>query len=169
MDELNRLDYVRIGENRYREQKGFFYEDFVVGVVIEHRPGRTVTEVDNAWQSLLSMNQHPLHIDAEFARSTEFGRPLVSSLVTFSIVNGMTVHTISQQGVANLGWDAVRLLAPVFAGDTLYAESEILTKRPSKSRPAQGIVSVKTTGRNQNHEPVIEFERTIMVHRGQKS
>ncbi len=157
--------YERIGENRIREDVGFYYDDFAVGLVIEHRPGRTVTATDNVWQSLIAMNQHPLHIDAEYANQTEFGQLLVSSLVTFTIVNGMTVRSVSQRGIANLGWDAVRLTAPVFVGDTLYAESEVLRKRPSASRPTQGIVTVKTVGFNQAGVSVIEFERTILVPR----
>ncbi|HWL84702.1 MAG TPA: MaoC family dehydratase [Polyangiaceae bacterium] len=160
---MERFGYRRVGENRYREDKGFCYEDFVLGMVIEHRPGRTVTVTDNIWQSLISMNQHPLHIDAEYCKETEFEKLLVSSLVTFNLVNGMTVHTVSQKGIANLGWDAVRLTAPVFVGDTLYAESEVLTKRESKSRPEQGIVTVRTIGTNQNQQRVIQFERTVLV------
>ncbi|AOI71769.1 MaoC family dehydratase [Burkholderia ubonensis] len=155
--------YTRIAANRYREDKGFHYDDFVVGETIEHRPGRTITATDNVWQSLIAMNQHPLHIESEFANRTEFGELLVSSLVTFNIVNGMTVHTISQKGIANLGWDEVRLLAPVFVGDTLYAETEILDKRLSRSRAGQGIVTVRTTGTRQDGAAVITFKRTILI------
>jgi itaconyl-CoA hydratase len=165
---MDRYGYAKVGANRYREEKGFYYEDFVLGVVIEHRPGRTVTEVDNIWQNLLSMNQHPLHIDAKYASQTEFGKLLVSSLITFNIVNGMTVHTISQKAIANLGWEKVRLNAPVFVGDTLYAETKIVSKRESKTRSADGIVEVDTLGFNQHGTQVIEFRRQILIpKRGQ--
>jgi itaconyl-CoA hydratase len=155
--------YVQVRPGRYRENSGLLYEHFVVGDVIEHRPGRTISTTDNIWGSLLCLNQHPLHIDAVYAGETEFGQLLVSSLVTFGIVNGMTVRTISQRGIANLGWDNVRLRAPVFVGDTLYAETEIVAKRPSESRPGQGIVTVHTTGRNQHGVQVIDFIRTVLV------
>ena len=155
--------YTALSATRIREDKGFYFDDFEADMVIEHMPGRTVIEADNSWQSLVAMNQHPLHIDAEYARGTEFGRLLVSSLVTFAIVNGMTVHTVSQKAIANLGWDKVRLSAPVFIGDTLYAESEVLTKRLSATRPGQGIVTVLTVGLNQRREQVIRFKRTILL------
>ena len=160
---MERFGYIKTGENRYREDKGFYYEDFVLGTVIEHRPGRTITTADNVWQSLISMNQHPLHIESEYANQTEFKEMLVSSLVTFNIVNGMTVSSISQKAVANLGWDTVRMTSPVFVGDTLYAETDILSKRESRSRPQQGLVTVQTIGKNQRDQQVIAFERTILV------
>jgi itaconyl-CoA hydratase len=155
--------YVEVQPGRYREDSGLLYEDFVVGDVIEHRPGRTISTTDNIWSSLLCLNQHPLHIDAVYAGQTEFGQLLVSSLVTFGIVNGMTVRTISQKGVANLGWDKVRLSAPVYVGDTLYAETTIVSKRPSSSRSGEGIVVVHTVGRNQHGGQVIDFMRTVLV------
>ncbi|MDD3266389.1 MAG: MaoC family dehydratase [Burkholderiales bacterium] len=161
MDNLNK--YIKVSENRYREKHGLFLEDFQVGTTIEHRPGRTITLTDNIWQSLISMNQHPIHIDKEFARNTEFKEILVSSLVTFNIVNGMTVNSMSNNVIANLGWDNVRLLNPVFVGDTLYAESEVLSVRESKSRPNQGIVIIKTTGFKQDKTIVIQFNRTFLV------
>jgi itaconyl-CoA hydratase len=162
---MENRNYLKISENRYREDRGLYYEDFVLGNIIEHRPGRTITSTDNIWQSLISMNQHPLHIEKEYAKHTEFKEMIVSSLVTFNIVNGMTVNTISQKAVANLGWDQVRLLAPVFVGNTLYAETEILEKRLSKSRPDQGIVRVRTSGFNQKNQKVIEFQRSFLVCR----
>jgi itaconyl-CoA hydratase len=155
--------YLQVAPGRYREDEGLRYEDYVVGTVFEHRPGRTITTTDNIWSSLLCLNTHPLHIDAVYASKTQFGRLLVSSLVTFGVVNGMTVKTISQQAIANLGWDKVRLTTPVFVGDTLYAETEIVSKRPSGSRPGQGIVAVHTVGRNQDGAQVIEFERTVLA------
>ena len=126
-----------IEPGRYRESYGRYYEDFNVGDIYEHRPGRTITETDNTWFTLLTMNTHPLHFDAHYAKKTEFGRPLVNSALTLSIVAGMSVSDLSQKAIANLGWENIKLPAPVFAGDTLYAESEVLAKRESKSRKVE--------------------------------
>lgn len=153
----------KIADNHYREAHGFFYEDLVVGLTIEHRPGRTITMTDNIWQSLISLNQSPLHIDAEYAKQTEFKKILVSSLVTFNVINGMTVNTISYNAIANLGWNNVVLKHPVFIGDTLYSESTVIAKRESKSRDHQGIVTIKTLGKNQHDQVVITLERTILI------
>ena len=109
------------------------------------------------------MNQHPLHFDTEYASKSEFGKPLVNSCLTLSIVAGMSVSDISQKTIANLGWDKIKLTAPVYVGDTLYAESVVLSKRDSKSRPNQGIVSVRTTGFNQDGKEVISYERTMLI------
>jgi itaconyl-CoA hydratase len=117
---------VRVGESRFRERYGRYYEDFEVGATYEHRPGRTLSEADNTWFTLLTMNTHPIHFDAEYARHTEFGRPLVASTLTLSILVGMSVADVSGKAIANLGWDKVRLPKPVFAGDTLYGESTVL-------------------------------------------
>ncbi len=155
--------HKQVGDKRYREVSGLYFDDFEVGDVFEHRPGRTVTNTDNIWGSLLAMNPHPLHIDAAYCEHTEFGELLVSSLVTFSIVNAMTVTSTSFKAIANLGWDKVRLTGPVFAGDTLYAESEVLSKRESKSRPGQGIVTVRTRGLKQDGSEIMHFERTFLV------
>ena len=152
-----------VGKNRYRESYGRYLEDFTIGDVYEHRPGRTITESDNTWFTLLTMNQHPLHFDAKYASKSEFGKPLVNSCLTLSIVAGMSVSDISQKTIANLGWDKIRLTSPVFVGDTLYAESIVLSKRESKSRPNQGIVSVRTTGCNQDGTEVISYERTMLI------
>ena len=152
-----------VGNNRYRESYGRYLEDFKIGDVYEHRPGRTITESDNTWFTLLTMNQHPLHFDVEYASKSEFGKPLVNSCLTLSIVAGMSVSDISQKTIANLGWDKIKLTSPVFVGDTLYAESIILSKRESKSRPNQGIVSVRTTGCNQDGTEVISYERTMLI------
>jgi itaconyl-CoA hydratase len=146
-----------------RGWEGRFLEDFVVGDVYEHSHGRTVSEADNTWFSLLTNNPHDLHSNADYASRTEFGRPLVVSTLTLAIVTGLSVPDVSQNAVANLGWDEVRLVAPVFAGDTLYARSEVLEVRPSRSRPDQGIVRVRTTGRNQRGETVITYERAVLV------
>lgn len=163
MSDATPASYVELEPGRFREDAGLYYEDYIVGQVFEHRPGRTITTTDNIWSSLLSLNLHPLHIDDVYASGTQFKRLLVSSLVTFGIVNGMTVKTISQKAVANLGWDKVRLTAPVFVGDTLYAETTIVAKRPSGSRPGEGIVTVHTTGLNQDGVKVIEFDRTLLA------
>jgi acyl dehydratase len=142
---------------------GRYFEDFRVGATYRHRPGRTISEADNTWFTLLTMNQHPIHIDAEYAKHTEFKKPLVVSTLTVSIVVGMSVADVSQKAIANLGWKEIKLPKPVFAGDTLYAESTVLAKRPSKSRRDQGIVTVRTIGRNQSGQVVCEFERTMLV------
>jgi acyl dehydratase len=152
-----------VGPNRYRESYGRYLEDFNVGDVYEHRPGRTLTETDNTWFTLLTMNQHPLHFDAEYAKHSEFGKPLMNSCLTLSVVAGMSVSDVSQKTIANLGWDNVKMPAPVFNGDTLYAESEVLAIRESKSRPTQGIVTIKTIGKNQDGVEVISFERAMLI------
>ena len=152
-----------VGKQRYRESFGRYYEDFEIGDIYEHRPGRTITEADNTWFTLLTMNKHPLHFDAEYAKKSEFGKPLVNSALTLAIVAGMSVSDLSQKVIANLGWDKIRLTAPVFAGDTIYAESEILAKRESKSRPTQGIVTASTTGKKADGTVFMTYERTILV------
>jgi len=152
-----------VGDKRYRESYGRYFEDFEIDDVYEHRPGRTITESDNTWFTLLTMNQHPLHFDKEYGEKTEFGRVLVNSCLTISLVTGMSVSDISQKTIANLGWDKVRLSGPVFIGDTLYAESRVLSKRESNSRPNQGIVSVETTGIKQEGTKVISFERSMLI------
>ena len=157
------VEHKPAGPNRYRESFGRHFEDFKVGDVYEHRPGRTISEADNTWFTLLTMNTHPLHFDAAYAANTEFGRPLVNSCLTLAMVTGMSVSDLSQKAVANLGWDKVRLTAPVFAGDTIYAESEVLEVRESKSRPTQGIVTVRTTGRKADGTAFMSYERAILV------
>jgi itaconyl-CoA hydratase len=152
-----------VGENRYREEYGRYYGEFEVGDIYEHRPSRTITAVDNYWFTLLTMNNHPVHFDAEYARDTEWGQELVNSLLTIAVVHGMTVSDVSYRAIANLGWEEVRLTNPVFHGDTLTAESEVIEKRESESREGQGIVTVKTTGYNQNDDQVIEFTRSALI------
>src|ERR1700684_3399093 len=149
----------------YRETSGLYYEDFVVGDTFEHRPGRTITDTDNIWMTLLTMNVQPVHFDAAYAAKTEWKKMLVDSTFTLAILTGMSVRTVSAKVVANLGWDKVKATHPVFAGDTLYAESTVLFKRESKSRPTQGIVTVRTRGINQDDAEVMSFERTMLVHR----
>jgi len=152
-----------ISKGRYRESYGRYFEDFKVGDVYEHRPGRTISEADNTWFTLLTMNQHPLHFDAEYAAKSEFGKPVVNSCLTLSIVAGMSVSDVSQKTIANLGWDKINLTSPVFIGDTLYAESEVLEKRESKSRPTQGIVSIRTIGKKADGTQFISYERTMLI------
>jgi itaconyl-CoA hydratase len=142
---------------------GRVFEDFEVGDIYEHPLGRTVTQADNIWFTCLTMNTNPIHFDAEYASHTEFKRPLVNSCFTLALVTGQSVTDLTVNGVANLGWDAVKLPNPVFEGDTVYARSEVLTVRESKSRPNVGVVTVKTTGVNQHGTPVIEFTRTFMI------
>jgi itaconyl-CoA hydratase len=144
---------------------GRVFEDFEVGDVYEHALGRTVLAADNAWFTLLTMNTNPVHFDAAYAARTEFGKPLVNSCLTLAIVTGQSVSDVSQNAMANLGWDEVRLPHPVFEGDTIYARSEVLETRASKSRPKVGIVRVKTTGFNQDRTVVLELKRTIMVYK----
>ena len=144
--------------------EGRFLEDFRVGDVYRHAHGRTITQTDNTWFTLLTNNTHDVHSNADYASRTEFGRPLVVSTLTLAIVTGLSVQDVSQNAVANLGWENVRLTAPVFAGDTLYAESEVLEVRASSSRPGQGIVRVHTRGFNQDGVTVIEFDRSVLVY-----
>ena len=143
---------------------GRVFEDFEVGDIYPHRLGRTITQADNIWFTLLTVNNNPIHFDAVYAAQTEFGRPLVDSTFTLALVTGLSVADLSQNAV-NLGWEAVRLPHPVFDGDTLYAQSEVLAKRESRSRPHMGLVQVKTTGFNQAGVVVIEFTRTLLVYR----
>jgi acyl dehydratase len=138
------------------------YGELEVGAVYRSRFGRTILEADNAWFSLLTLNTNPIHFDAEYAASTEWGRPLVDSTFTLALVTGLSVPDVSERGI-NLGWRDVRLPAPVYAGDTIRAETEVLEKRESRSRPGSGIVTVRTRGLNQRGETVIEFERSIML------
>ena len=143
---------------------GRCYEDFEVGQVIRHPLGRTVTTADNQWFTLMTVNSNPIHFDAHYAAQTEFGRPLVNSCFTLALVTGLSVADVSQHAV-NLGWDEVRMPAPVFEGDTIYAQTEILSARPSKSRPHMGVVEIKTTGFKQDGTVVIHYRRTILVYK----
>ena len=145
------------------QPQGRLYEDFEVGARFPHWPGRTILEADNTWFTLLTMNTHPVHFDASYAHGETFGRPLVNSLLTLAIVTGMSVRDTSQRAVANLGWSEIRLVAPVFAGDTLYAESTVTGMRLSASRPGEGIVALHTTGFNERGTTVVEFDRSFLV------
>lgn len=144
---------------------GRFLDDFVVGEIIEHPLGRTVSAVDNTWFTLLTTNTHQLHFNEDYAAASEFGAPLVNSGLTIALVMGLSVLDVSQNAIANLGLDRVRLLHPVFAGDTIYARSLVLAVRESKSRPNAGIVKVRTQGLNQDGDVCIVFERSVMIPR----
>jgi len=145
--------------------KGRFFEDFEIGDIFEHPLGRTITSADNIWFTLLTQNTAPIHFDHHYASQTEFGKPLVNSALTLALVTGQSVTDISQNVMANLGWDEVRLPSPVFEGDTIYSRSEVLECRGSKSRKNVGIVTVRTMGFNQDGTEVISFRRTAMVYR----
>jgi itaconyl-CoA hydratase len=154
---------IEVAPGRYRETFGRYFEDFNEGEIYEHRPGRTITDADNVWFTLLTMNTHPAHFDYEYAKKTEFGKPLVCSPLTVALMVGMSVSDVSQKAVANLGWSDIKLTHPLFPGDTLYAESEVVEKRESKSRPEQGVVTVRTTGRNQHGDVICTFGRTMLI------
>jgi itaconyl-CoA hydratase len=143
--------------------QGRFFEDFEVGAVYRSRLGRTITQADNIWFTCITMNTNPIHFDAEYASHTEFKRPLVNSCFTLALVTGQSVIDLTINAVANLGWDSVTLPHPLFEGDTVYAKSEVLETRESRSRPNVGIVRVRTTGMNQDGATVIEFLRTFMI------
>jgi itaconyl-CoA hydratase len=163
MEDMGITGYKKVGPQRYRETIGFYYEDFTVGDVFEHRPGRTVTEADNVLMNMLSMNPSPLHIDAAYCEHTTWGKPIICSLVTFSLVCGMSVRSTSGKGIGNLGWDKIRLTHPIFAGDTIYAESRILAKRLSNKRPGEGIITCETVGLKSTGEAFLSFERSFLV------
>ncbi|WP_395103789.1 MaoC family dehydratase [Actinomadura sp. SCN-SB] len=145
--------------------RGRFYEDFQVGDVYRHPLGRTVTESDNTWFTLLTMNTNQAHFNREYAAKSEFGRPLVVSTLTVAIAVGQSVIDTTQNAFANLGWEDIRMSHPVFAGDTLYSESIVLEKRESASRPHAGIVTIRTRTLNQDGEEVCTFRRTFLVYK----
>src|SRR6202021_442353 len=149
--------YKAIGTRRYRETSGLYWENFEPGDVFEHRPGRTVLDVDNTYFTLLTLNIQQVHFDPAYAAKTEWKKMLVDSTFTLALLTGMSVRTVSAKVVANLGWDKVKATHPVFPGDTLYAESTVLLKRESKSRPPTGIVTVSTRGLNQDGKGGMTF------------
>jgi len=153
------------GPTAPKQWRGRFYEDFEVGDVFRSRVGRTITRVDNQWFTLLTLNTNQAHFNSVFAENTRFGQPLVNSTFTLSLVTGLSVPDTSENATANLSWTDIKLPNPVYEGDTLWAESEVLECRESKSRPTVGIVGVRTRGINQRSEVVIEFRRTFMVYR----
>ncbi len=144
---------------------GRVYEDFNIGEIYQHPLGRTVLGTDNVWFTLLTQNTNPIHFDQAYASKTEYGKLLVDSTFTLALVTGQSVADISQNAMANLGWDEVRLPNPLFEGDTVYSRSEVLEKRESKSRSNVGIVRFKTTGFKQDGTVVIEFKRTTMIYK----
>lgn len=145
--------------------EGRYFEDFEVGDVYPHALGRTLTQNDNIWFTLMTQNTAALHFDQHYAAQTEFKRPLVNSCLTLALVTGQSVSDVSQNVFANLGWDEVRLPSPVFEGDTIYSRSEVLEIRESRSRPDVGVVTVRTEGHNQDGVLVIAFRRTLLVYR----
>lgn len=144
---------------------GRFYEDLEVDDVYRHPLGRTITDADNVWFTLLTMNTNPNHFDYKYAAQSEFGKPLVNSGFTVALVLGMSVIDTSQHAFANLAWDEIRLTHPVFVGDTIYAESLVLEKRESNSRPHGGIVTIRTRGLNQDGKQVVSWKRTFFVYK----
>ena len=142
---------------------GPYYEDFVVGDIIKHWRGGTVTETDNTWFTLLTLNSHPIHFDVNYAKDQMFGKPIVNSTFTLALLAGMTVRDTSQNTIANLGWGDIKIPKPVFVGDTIYAETEVLDMRLSKSRLNTGIIKFKQTGFNQNNEIVMAYTRTSLA------
>jgi len=145
--------------------EGRFYEDFEVGDRYRHPLGRSVTEADNIWFTLLTQNTNPIHFDNEYAKKTPFGKVLVNSCFTLSLVTGQSVIDLSMNALANLAWTDIQLPHPVFVGDTIYSRSDVLGKRESKSRPEVGIVDVVTEGVNQDGTVVISYKRTFMVYK----
>jgi acyl dehydratase len=143
---------------------GRVFEDYTVGTVFRHPVGRTITDTDNIWFTNITMNMNPIHFDEHYSAQTEFKKPLVNSCFTLALVTGLSVADVDH-AYANLGWDEVRLPAPVFAGDTIYAQSEVLEARESRSKPAVGIVKLRTTGFKQDGTVVITFLRTVMVYK----
>jgi acyl dehydratase len=148
-----------------KDWRGRFYDDLAVGDVLRSRLGRTISEADNTWFTCLTMNTNQAHFNAAYAETTRFGRLLVNSAFTVALVSGLSVPDTSENAVANLSWTDIRLPKPVFVGDTLWAESEILEMRESRSNPEVGIVSMRTRGLNQRCEVVVEFLRTFMLPR----
>jgi acyl dehydratase len=142
---------------------GRYFEEFIVGEVYKHWPGRTITEFDDTWFSLMTMNQNPLHIDAHYAEGTEHGQRLVNGTLIFSMAVGMSVADVSGKCIANLEYEKVQHLAPTFHGDTIYAETEVLDKRESESKPDRGIIYVETRARNQRGEVILVFRRRVLV------
>jgi acyl dehydratase len=153
------------GERAPKVWRGRFYDDFDVGDVFQSRLGRTITETDNVWFTCLTLNTNQVHFNDEFAAGTEFGKPLVNSTFTLALVTGMSVPDTSENASANLSWTDIKLPNPVYVGDTLWSETEIVSKRESRSRPSVGIVGVRCRGINQRREVVIEFQRTFMVYK----
>lgn len=146
-----------------RHPFGRAYEDFEIGDIYKHWPGRTITDYDDTAFSLLALNQHPLHIDAHYASQTQFGKNLVNGTLVFAITVGLTVADVSGAAIAMLEYENVKHIGPTFHGDTIYAETEVLDKWESKSKKDRGVVYVETTTTNQREEVVMKFRRKILV------
>ena len=144
---------------------GNFYEDFIEGEIYKHPLGRTITDADNTWFTLITMNTNPYHFDIEYSKKSPYGKILVNSCLTLSIVTGQSVIDLSQNAFANLGWDNIKLVNPVFVGDTIYSESNIISKRESKSRKYAGIIEASTIGYNQDGTTVITWDRKFFVYK----
>ncbi|MDE3137557.1 MAG: MaoC family dehydratase [Acidobacteriota bacterium] len=142
---------------------GRYFEEFEPGDVYEHWPGRTINEADDTWFSLMTMNQNPLHIDENYASKTQHGRRLVNGILVFAIAVGMSVPDVSGLAIANLEYESVKHIGPVFHGDTIYAHTLVLEKSESKSKPDRGVVYVETTGYNQRNETVLTLRRRVLV------
>lgn len=155
--------YRQITEGRYREVVGLSYHELTEGLVIEHRPGRTLTDADNILMTALGNNDAPIHTDTHYSSLTQWGRPVVCGTITLHIVGGMTARSISGLTTASLGFEEIRFTHPVFPGDTLYAQTEITGRRLSRSRPATGIVTCRTTGHNQHGKAVVTFTRSFFL------
>jgi acyl dehydratase len=145
--------------------RGRFFEDLEVGDVYRGRLGRTISEADNVWFTCLTLNTNQIHFNVPYAERTQFRQPLVNSAFTLALVTGMTVPDTSENAAANLAWTDIKLPKPVFVGDTIWAESEILDLRESRSNPSVGIVTMRCRGINQRREVVIEFKRTFMLYK----
>ena len=149
-------------------QFGRYIEEFTVGDVYKHWPGQTITESDNMLFCMLTMNHHPLHIDANYAKDTQFGQNVVVGNLVMDIAFGMSVEDVSGKAIANLSIDEVRFHKPTFHGDTIYAETEVLSVRESESRSDRGIVTVETRATNQRDELVMSFKRSVLIPRAPK-
>ena len=144
-------------------QSGTFFDDFTVGQVIKHWPGRTIRDFDDTWFTLMTMNTNPIHFDDHYASQSIHGRCLVNGILVFAITVGMSVKDVSQNAIANLEYEHVKHLGPTFHGDTIYAETEVLETIPSKSRDDRGILYLETRAWNQKEEPVLTLRRKVLV------
>ena len=144
---------------------GRYLEEFKVGDVYKHWPGRTITESDDILFCMLTMNHHPLHIDAEYGKKTQFGRNVVVGNLVVDIALGQSVPDVSGKAIANLGFENIQFLKPTFHGDTIYAETTVLDVRESESKPDRGVVTVETRATNQRGETVMRFRRSVLVPR----
>ena len=154
MDKTERDNAFRFGRD---------LKDFHEGDLYKHWPGKTITESDNNLFCLITMNHHPLHLDKAYAEASQHGRVLVVGTLVFSLVVGLTVRDISGRAIANLFYDEIKHVNPVFVGDTVYAETRVLEARVSNSKPDRGIIRVETSAYNQRGELVLQFKRSVLV------